>query len=288
MVLGATILRVGALAVLVGQAACSGAARPLVVTAPELDIPRLDGGAPVALEDGIRFGHPLPTVGTAWTVSVHATSVAEEQVSTYISEYRVEILAVDGPAPSRVKLRFVRNVHSYQGHDTPTVIEGKEYVVDARAPHVRDATNAAAPEPETQRVLDVFPDLGTRTRIDEVLPDRAMHIGERRDELAAAILRVIHPRAWTLREGRATLVRLDGNSGDDAVFKVSIDASSESGLTMDVSGEAHVRLADAHLTDLSLDGRYVLTKTGTATPEPPGKFNLRRRITSEAAPRSGR
>lgn len=291
---GVTIFRVGAVVFLVGHAlvGCPRPADPAVALAPpDLVIPPLDGGAtppPSPSGGGVRFAHPAPIAGTWWTVLVHASSHSSDdaggdQVSTYDSEFRVEVLAVDGPVPSRVKLRFSKNAHAYQGNPVPTVIEGKEYTVDAHPPHVRDATNAAAPEDEAQRVLDVFPDLGTRTRIDEVLPDDAMHIGERRDELAAAVLRVIHPRAWTLRTGNATLVRVDG---DHAVFRVSIDATSDTGLVMELSGEAQVRLHDARLSDLTLDGRYELKRAGTS--EPPGTFSLRRRITSEAAPRIGR
>jgi hypothetical protein len=234
----------------------------------------------------VKFGHPVPATGTTWTVILHAVStstdaatngavtVGMEQVSTYDSEFQVDVLAVEGPAPSRVRLRFTRNVRTFQDRQTPTEIDGKEYVVDARAPHVRDATGAPAPEPETQRVLDVFPDLGTRARIDEVLPDEAMRIGEKRDELAAAILRVIHPRAWTLRAGAATLARVEG---EDAVFKVSIDASSETGLHMELAGEAHVRVRDARLSDLTLNGSYD-TKQKAGTSEPPGTFKLQRRV----------
>jgi hypothetical protein len=218
----------------------------------------------------------------AWTVVLHAASHAadpqgNEQVSAFDSEVRVEVLAVDGPAPSRVRMRFLRNVQTYQGRDTATLVDGKEYVVDARAPHVRDLTNAPAPEAEAQRVLDVFPDLGTRSRIDEVLPDEEMRLGERRDELAAAVLRVIHPRAWTLHAGTAVLshVELDAQQ---AVFKVTLDASSEGGLRMKVSGEAHVALRDAQLAELALDGTYE-TKTDAGVVEPPGTFSLRRKVT---------
>jgi hypothetical protein len=217
-------------------------------------------------------------------VTVHASSQSEDaqggiQRSVYESDYRVEILAVDGPAPSRVRLRFLRNVYVYGDRGAATAIDGKEYVVDARAPHVRDASHGgAAPEAETQRVLDVFPDLGTRTRIDEVLPDEAMRIGDERDELAGAVLRVIHPRAWTLRAGSATLARV---SGDSAVFEVSLDAASESGLHLEVSGEARVRLRDAQLVELALDGRYE-TKPNAGRSDPPGTFSLRRSVSSEA------
>jgi len=216
------------------------------------------------------------------------------QSSTYESEYRVEILAVDGPAPSRVGLRFLRNAYIYGEREVPTAIQGKEYVVDARAPHVREASGgAAAPEAEAQRVLDVFPDLGTRTRIDEVLPDDAMRIGDARDELAGAVLRVIHPRAWSLRAGTATLARV---AGDAAVFEVTLDATSETGLHLEVSGEARVRVRDAQLMELALDGRYENVSGasgasgagGSAGPEPPGTFSLRRSVTSDQAPRIDR
>src|SRR3954468_21366557 len=138
--------------------------------APSLDIPPLDAGADatVRTSDGVRFGHPVPRTGTAWRVVAHASSRSDDpqggdQISSFESEVRIEVVAVDGPAPSRVRMHFVRNVQTYQGQDKPTVVEGKQYFVDARAPHVRDLTDAAAPEVEAQRVLDVFPDLGTRS-----------------------------------------------------------------------------------------------------------------------------
>jgi hypothetical protein len=291
-----TRLCVGAAAVLVGQA-CGPGPRPstlAVAPEPELVIPRFDGGGgpPPNAADGVHFGHPIPVAKTGWTVTVHASSQSADaqggmQVSTYESEYKVEIVAVDGPAPTRVRLRFLRNVYVFGDaqREAPTPIDRKEYVVDARAPHVRDAdTGAAAPEAESQRVLDVFPDLGTRTRIDEVLPDAAMHVGDVRDELAAAILRVIHPRAWALRAGTATLARV---AGDVAVFEVSLDAASESGLHLDVRGEARVRLVDSQLVELALDGRYE-TGPDAGTSDPPGTFSLRRTLTSDLAPRIGR
>jgi hypothetical protein len=289
----------GALAFAVGQAC--GAPRPatLAPSRPDLVIPPLDTGRidRTAPGDGIRFGHPVAEPGSGWNVVVHASSRSAdgpsgEQISSYESAFRVEVLAVDGPAPSRVSLRFERNVYGYQGREAPTVIDGKEYVVDARAPHVRVAGGAAAPEAETERVLDVFPDLGTRARIDEVLPDASMRVGDTRDELAGAILRVIHPRAWTLRAGSATLSRSDGSS---AVFDVIIDASSTSGLHVVLKGEAHVALRDSQLVDLRLDGTYEGERDGGAD-APPGTFSLRRTLTSAAtsaptsdqAPRSDR
>ena len=283
-----TILRVGAVAALVGQAC--GSPRPVAPTSPDLEILPLDAGseARTPTTDGVRFGHPAPSPGATWSVAVRASSRSEdplggEQISTYESEYTVEIVAVDGPAPSRVRLRFARNVLSFQGQAKPTVIDGKEYLVDARAPHVRDKAGGAAPEAEAQRVLDVFPDLGTRTRIDEVLPDEAMRIGERRDELAAAVLRVIHPRAWTLRVGSALLAEA---LGDHARFAVTLDASSDTGLRMWLTGDARVRMRDARLSELTLEGRYEQTAAGST--EPAGKFTLSRRVTSESEPRKGR
>ena len=284
-----TMLRVGALVVVVGQA-CREPVAPTVTTAPALDVPPLEAGADSGsrIRDGIHFAHPVPRTGKAWRVVVSAVSRSHDpsgdlQVSTYDSSVLVEVVAVDGPAPSRVRLRFLRNVEAFQGQEKPTVVQGKEYLVDARAPHVRDAANVAAPEAEAQRVLDVFPDLGTRTRVDQVLPD-SMQLGERRDELAAALLRIVHPRAWTMLAGSATLVRVDG---DHAVFEVSLDASSESGLHMVVKGEARIALADAELTELSLEGTYDTKKTAGA-PESGGVVSYRRKVTSDPSPRTDR
>lgn len=206
-----------------------------------------------------------------------------EQIATYESEVEGEVIAVDGPVSSRTRLRFVRNVQVFQGRENETSVHGKEYVVDVRAPHVRDPAGAAAPDGESQRVLDVVADLGTRARIDELLPDEPMHVGDRRDELAAAIVRIIHPRAWTLRTGTARLARVED---DHAVFDVSLDAASEGGLHMTLSGNARIRIRDARLEDLTLDGSYETRHDGGA--DPPGTFSLRRRITSGSAPRNDR
>ena len=114
------------------------------------------------------------------------------------------------------------------------------------------ASGAVAPEDESERVLDSFPDIGTRTRIDEMLP-RSMRIGERRDDLATVVVRILHPRAWSLTSGTASLVRLDGG---DAVFVVELAASSASNMTISVKGELRVRMRDSRLSSLSLDGTY--------------------------------
>jgi hypothetical protein len=214
---------------------------------------------------------------------VASVAGAEIQESAYVSEYSVEILATNGPAPSRVRLTFDKNLHVYQDAAKPTPIDGKTYVVEAALPAVRDANGApVTSEEETQRVLDVFPDLGTRTQVDQVLPDAAMAIGETRHELAAAILGVIHPRAWTLSRGTAVLVRVDraDPKSDVAVFEVTLDATARSGVRMDVSGEARVRLRDARLVSVTLEGTYSSPsdvadplKEGEAAP---GKFVLRR------------
>jgi hypothetical protein len=267
----------------------SSGPRPVDTT---LEVPRLDGGAtangPENSGTGVRFGRVPPTPGAKWAVTVEARSEANHadplggptamsaQLSEYISEYNVEILATNGPAPSRVRLVFEKNIQRYQGVDKATVIDGKSFIVEAAAPHVRDnATGNAASEEETQRVLDVFPDLGTRTQIDQVLPDIAMAIGEERHELAQAILRVIHPRAWTMNRGSAVLARVDG---DAAVFAIAVDATGQSGLRMDVKGEARIRIRDARLASIALEGTYDHPKGSVAPGDPsePGHFVLRR------------
>jgi hypothetical protein len=237
------------------------------------EIPRLDGGAAVAPERGIHFARVPYRVGERWSTSVRAESKmadtgSGEQVSAYVSEFVVEVLAVEGPAPTRMRVTFERNAQEYQGGATATAIDGKSYVVDARGPSVSSESGAAASSDEERRVLDVFPDLGTRTRLDEVLPDDPMQIGDRRDELAGAILRILHPRAWTEDKGSASLARVDG---DLAAFAVTIAASSQTGMKMDVRGEAKVRLRDSRLASLLLTGSYSGGATGTS-----GDFSVRR------------
>jgi hypothetical protein len=277
-------------------AACSSApaAHSATGTAVRLEIPRLapDGGARAADHEGaagVRFSRPPPKVGDRFHVDVHAKSTAtvrggasgsESQRSSYESSYAVEVLALDGPAPSRVRLTFDKNVQRFQGADKPTVIDGKAYVLDVVAPHVRDpTTGAAASEEERQRILDVFPDLGTRTQIDQVLPETTMAIGEPRKELASAVLRILHPRAWTLDKGNAVLARVVDK---EAVFRVDIDAVSQTGLRMSLTGDVHIRTRDARLVSMNLEGSYELAAsngtTGTAEIED-GLISIQRKVT---------
>ncbi len=263
--------------------ACSPAAGSAPVVEPALEVPRLDGGSATPSGGGLRFGRVPPAVGARWKVQVTAKSVSADpqggmQLSEYASSYLVEVLGTNGPAPSRVRLSFERNVQRYQGVDKPTAIDGRTYVLDADTPPdgsgrwaVRDAAGGQASEEEAERVRDVFPDLGTRTQVDQILPDAAMALGESRDDLAGAILRVIHPRAWTLNHGSAVLARTEA---DDAVFAITIDATGSNGLRMVVNGEARVRIRDARLVHVSLDGSYDQTKGGSD----PGTFSLRRTV----------
>lgn len=267
--------------------ACSPTASRPPVVEPVLDVPRLAGGNTQSPSSGsgVRFGRSPITVGSKWAVATDARSVitmtdplgAQVQVSEYVSRYTVEVLDVEGPAPTRVRLSFQQNVQRYQSIDKPTVIDGKTYVIDRAPPHVRDEAGARASEDEEQRVLDVFPDLGTRTQIDQVLPESAMEIGQERHELADAILRVIHPRAWTMTKGKGTasLARTEGQGleSGSAVFEVSLDADGQNGVHMEVKGDAHVRLRDAKLVSLSLAGAYRL-----GTEREVGTFTLKRTV----------
>ncbi len=267
----------------IAGASCSPAGPPaqaVVPTEVPLEVPRLGDAGASSSSGGIRFGRVPSKAGDRWSVSVRAESRMEEaqsgeQRSGYESDFEVEVLETNGVAPSRVRLRFVRNVNVYQGADKPTAIDGKTYVVDARPPHVRDRADGAAPEDEAQRVLDVFPELGMRTGIDQVLPDEAMHVGERRDDLAGAVLSVLHPRAWNLRSGTATLARVDAG---EAVFATTLDATSGSGVHMVVSGDVRVRIRDARLTAIALHGTYDLG------PSTSGVVDLRRSV-RDAPPR---
>ena len=128
-------------------------------------------------------------------------------VEQYDSEFDEDVLAVHGPAPTRVKVTFQRNETFDNVNTTPTVIDGKAYWVDIAAPNVLDVQTHVPPSPEEiTRVLDIIPDLGTRTSIDQVLPDHPLGIGESRDGLAGAILRLLHPALLDARDkGTAVL-----------------------------------------------------------------------------------
>lgn len=236
--------------------ACTPAAPTNAPVEAAFSVPPLADGGTGPSRDGVRFGRTPPAVGTRWAVSTRAESRTEDgdQVSRYESDYTVEVLAVAGPAPSQVRLRFERNVSIYRDAERPTTVHGNTYLVTGEEPFVRDVSGNAASENETERVLDVFPDLGTRTRIDEVLPEDPMKVGDARDDLAPALLRLVHPRLWQLVSGKATLARVEGGN---AVFAVKIVAASKaSGVRMDVKGTAHIRVRDSRLVALDLDGAY--------------------------------
>lgn len=243
------------------------------MTAPveaALTVPPMTEAGAGTVRDGVRFGRTPPAAGTRWAVSTRAESGTEDgdQGARYESDYTVEVLAVEGRAPSRARVHFERNVNVFREAERPTTVHGNTYVVESVAPFVRDASGNAASENETERVLDVFPDLGTRSRVDEVLPEDAMTVGESRDDLAPALLRVVHPRLWKLVTGKATLARVERG---DAVFAVAWKAeSSASGILMDVKGEARIRVRDSRLVGLDVAGSYGQSEATKGT------FTLRR------------
>ncbi|HEY8077806.1 MAG TPA: hypothetical protein VIF62_26955 [Labilithrix sp.] len=262
-----TKFRVGAAAILVGHGCAAPAASP---PPPSLEIPRLPRDPGQIQGAGARFVHEPARSGSSFHVSVHAASHVPdpsggEQESEYESELDGAVLEVEAGAPARVRVRFERNANLYQGILTPTPIDGRTYVASVRDPHVTDDSGGVPTPAEVERVLDVFPDLGTRSKLEESLPDGPIVVGERRDDLARAVLRILHPRAWTFDDGAATLARIDGG---EAVFDVRIDAHSAQSTILTV-GEVRVRLRPAGLASIVLRGTY----------PPNGKLEYRRVVT---------
>ena len=273
------------LASLTAVSSCSPAANtregaPVTLVVPPL-VDVADGGA-VARPDDVRFGRVSPGVGTHWSVEVDARSEleviassrgsgggSELQVSEYLSQFRVDVLAMDAQAPTKLRVEFGKNLQRYQGSDLPSVVAGRAYVVDDHPPYVRADNGAPVTPEEIQRVLDVVPDLGARPGVEQALPGSPMTIGQPRPEIATAILRLVHPRAWTLERGSAVLARADS---DEAVFHVTIEATSPSNLRMHVAGDAHVRRRDAWLSAVELDGTFQSAEAGAQ----PGTFRYRR------------
>lgn len=300
------IFRVGARGIRVGQrllpltialAACPAAPlAPAPRSAPDLVIPRLDRGAGTSepTGEGPRFGHPPATVGTTWTVEQEASSRSPdpgggvgEQRSLYESKFRVEVLQVDGPVPALVRVVILRNVRTFQNRVTPSAIEGKSYVIDALSMNVQSELGDPVGTLDREQLVDLVPELGRRSPVEQALPDAPLPVGARDDDLSRALLRVLHPRSWNFRDGSAVLVRVEAGH---AVFRVEIEGQADgldgNGLKLDVHGEARIRLADSRLTLFSLDGRYELP--GAAATNPPGTFELRRTVTSEPAARNDR
>lgn len=246
------------------------------VEAP-LEVPRVDGGI-VAEADptAVHFRRVNAKVGDRSHQHVLARSAWNEQVASYESEFVIEVLAVEGPAPSRVRIEFRKNESFDNVSHQATPIDGLTYVVDVKAPHVLDArTNAPPSADEIARVTDVLPDLGTRAQIDQVLPDEAMHLGDRRDDIAKAIVRILHPRIWSVDKGTAVLTRTEP---DEAIFHVTLDAtSSASGMKISVSGDARVRLRDARLEGFALGGTFE-RPAANGDPAERGTFEVERRV----------
>ncbi len=266
-----TKLRVGAAALVafaVGQS-CSPASAPPVETS--LEIPRLAPDAGQVRGADARFVREPARPGATMHVSVRAASRAPdpsggEQLSEYESELDATVLEVAAGAPTRMRVAFARNVNLYQGMSTPTPIDGRTYVASAREPYVTDENGGVPASAEVERVLDVFPDLGTRTRLEEALPDGPLAIGDRRDDIARAVLRIIHPRAWTFDDGAATLARIEGG---EAIYDVRIAAHSVQS-KIETAGELRVRMRPAGLASIALHGTY----------PPDGTFDYRRVVTA--------
>lgn len=239
---------------------------PEIAAAPvdvPLEVPRVDGGivaAPTTDPSAVRFGRENAKVGDRSHQHVLARSEwrdeTHDESASYESEFVIEVLAVEGPAPSRVKIAFRKNENFDNVSHQATPIDGHTYLVDVKEPHVLDATTNAPPSAdEISRVSDVLPDLGTRAQIDQVLPDTAMHLGDHRDDIAGAIARILHPRYWGVDKGTAVLTRTEAG---DAIFAVALDAtSSATGMKMSVKGDARVRLRDARLEGFALVGTFV-------------------------------
>jgi hypothetical protein len=280
MVLGTFGIREALLGLLGLMAGCSGGAPPVI--APAVEVPVIDASPAdgmVPARGAVRFGRIPPAVGARWHVTTEARSTLVDARQSmlgqvYTSSYTVEVLATNGQAPSRVRLSFEKNHYVTNGAETPTALEGNTYLLEMSSPLVRDASGAAVSASEAERILDIFPELGTRTQIDQVLPDGPMAIGDDRRELAAAVLSVIHPRGWVLIAGSATLTNVDDSA---AYFTTTIDATAKAtGIRMWIKGDVRVRLYDAQLMGVLLSGTYALSSTVDPTADPEGTITIRR------------
>jgi hypothetical protein len=251
------------------------------VPAAALEVPKLAAAsaAPALADapDSVRFGRVAPRVGDHTHTLVLAKSTYVDPrsgppalVEQYDSEFDEDVLAVNGPAATRVKVTFQRNETFDNVNTQPTVIAGKSYWVDVAPPLVADAQTQVAPSAEeVTRVLDIIPDLGTRTTIDQVLPDHPLKLGENRDALAGAILRILHPRFWTLAKGTAVLKSVTRDRKEDmATFDLAVTAtSSNSGMTIDLKGMVKIRLRDSKLAQFVLEGTFTRPSGETGTLE---------------------
>jgi hypothetical protein len=264
---------------------------------PPLDPSRGGSVTPPSADESVRFGRTPAGVGMHWSVDVDARSELEVaasgartgtpggdlQILEYASQFRVDVLAIEGQSPTKLRVEFGKNVQRSSGSaarpDISSAVAGHAYVVDEVSPFVRSdppGTRAVTAE-EVERVLDVVPDLGTRPGVEQALPGGPMAIGQARPEIAAAILRLMHPRAWTLQQGSAVLTRADP---EEAVFHVTLEATSQKNLRIRVAGDAHIRRRDAWLTAVELDGTFENGDSSSGSfwgpSDKPGSFRYRR------------
>jgi hypothetical protein len=271
--------------------ACEPAALPAPHVSEPVAIPTVS--APPTAER--KFGARTFRVGERWSVRTWAEGLADDgggatQSSRYDALLHVTVLSVvgggaSGAAPARLEVRFEKSLRAYQHEPKPTDLHGKTYVLDASTETVRDASGAEASANESELVRDAYPDVGTSSRIEQALPDGLLTPGMDAPGLAEAVLRSLHPRAWTFNHGRATFKEVDG---EEAVFAIALDTTSARGLHLDVSGEARFRVADRQQTRLVLRGSYEKTEP----PEVQGQFSIERYFTAAVsaapAPSSGR
>jgi hypothetical protein len=256
---------------------CSPAKTALPPAPPPLVIPRVGGNDSLDVPSSeVRFGHVPPTVGARWTVDVEARGTPNDEqsgseVSSYSATWTVEVLAMDGPAITRARMKFGRCVQEWRGTETPRSITDHSYVVDATGPDVVDEQHGNIDANEATAVLNLLPDLGTRTQIDQLMPDKPMAIGESRPELAGAVVRVMHPTAWTLVRGTAVLARIEAG---EAVFDVTLVATSST-FRIDLAGDVKLRLKDVRLTAISLVGAYEVVSGANKSD---GRFSYRRTV----------
>lgn len=247
--------------VVVALAACAGA-QPALRREDALDIPTLaapaSSRAPEDAGPSVTIRRRPARAGDRWRVTVKAdsreqTSWGFEEHATYDTAYDVEVLAIEGAAPSRLRVHYDHNVRTSRGQETRTPVDGQTYLVEAAQKlRVVDGGELATRPDEAQLVSDMFPDLGAPGSVESSLREGALRVGDRQDGLARAVARLVHPRAVTLESGSATVARLEGDRLELALDMVLV---WQMGSRAALKGKALVR-SDGLLLRVALEGAF--------------------------------
>lgn len=190
-------------------------------------------------------------------------------------EEQVEILAVDGAIPMKIKIAYptISSSQTISGavKTKPEVLDGKTYVVWSEGGAIKATTadGAAVSAEELAELADENDELGKPDTMEQILEGRTWTIGETYD-FTADDLAKLKARSTASGKPVATAMSLTLQSFDatQAIFALTMamtQTKDPDTLTFAMKGTAHVALPSAHATALAMDGAITGTANGMPT-----------------------